>query len=137
MNNQPDLERRAMSDFTTPYGKMRDEVEIDPYIDDESERHNITISEAYDHECDTRKTLIGGVLIALMFTIIFLVIWFRDDIMEKVNEFMDTIQEHPISTTFIFFGVMTLMISASVPSAIPQVSGSYIFVHAFGFFNGF
>lgn len=137
MNNQPDLERRAMSDFTTPYGKLRDDGEIDPYVDEESEMHNITISEAYEHQWDIRKTLIGGVLLALMFTIIFLVIWFRDDIMEQVNNFMDTIREYPVSTVFIFFGVMTVMISASVPSAIPQVSGSYIFVHAFGFFNGF
>jgi len=72
-----------------------------------------------------------------MATTIFWVIWFKDDIMREINNLMEIIKEFPVATILIFFVMMTLMISASVPSAIPQIAGSYLFVHAFGFLYGF
>ncbi len=120
----------------TPYKKMEEEDE-DFYPDNLSDLHNISIAEAYEHKCDVRKTVISTILLILMGTIITLVVIYREDILEKMNDFMDLIKENPCKTTFIYFIVMTLMISASVPSAIPQVSGSYLFVQAFGFIKGF
>lgn len=120
----------------TPYKQMHDEDDHQ-YLENLSDMHNISIKDAYEHECDVRKTIISTILLLWMATIIILVVLFRDDILEKMNDFMEIIQEHPMKTIFIYFLLMTLMISASVPSAIPQVSGSYLFVQAFGFLEGF
>jgi uncharacterized membrane protein YdjX (TVP38/TMEM64 family) len=121
----------------TPYGKMKDEDEFDPYNDELSETHNISMIEAYEHKWDFRKTIISTSMLLTMATIIFLAIWYKDYLMEQIIIFMDVIKENPVATVLIYWGLMTFMISASVPSAIPQVMGSYIFVHAFGFMNGF
>ncbi|CAI2373059.1 unnamed protein product [Moneuplotes crassus] len=122
-------------DAFTPYKQMHDEDD-QQYLDNLSEMHNISIKEAYEHECDVRKTIISSILLLCMATIIILVIVFREDIIEKMSDFMEIIKEHPTKTILIYFLLMTLMISASVPSAIPQVSGSYLFVQAFGFLKG-
>ena len=81
--------------------------------------------------------MIGGSLILVMGTLIFFVIYYQGFLREQVGNFMDTIKEYPVSTVFLYFVIMTVLISASVPSAIPQVFGSYVFVHAFGFLKGF
>ena len=121
--------------FSTPYEKMENE-ELDPY-DDFSDSHNISIADAYEQQCDLRKTLIGGTLVLIMATIIFLVVWYKGFLMDQVSEFTDTIREYPFYSVLIFWVAMTICISASVPSAIPEVFGSYVFVQAFGFIKGF
>lgn len=76
-------------------------------------------------------------MVMLMITIIFLVIYYRSFFMDQIQTYVDTIIEYPVTGVIIYFLIMTLMISSSVPSAIPQVFGSYVFVQAFGFIKGF
>jgi uncharacterized membrane protein YdjX (TVP38/TMEM64 family) len=138
MNGKEFTNEALVKRFSTPYKRMDNDLEYDPYNEENSsDMHNISIAEAYEHEWDTRRTVIGFVLILLMATIIFLVIFYKGILLDQVNNFTETIQEFPVSTIILYCIIMTILISASVPSAIPQVFGSYVFVHAFGFINGF
>lgn len=137
MNGKSETIDPQSAEIMTPYAKMHNEEDFDPYNDNMSDEHNISVVEAVEHECDVRRAVIGGVLIVVMGTIIFLVVYYQGFLREQVSNFMETIKEYPISTVFLYFVIMTVLISASVPSAIPQVFGSYVFVHAFGFFKGF
>ena len=121
----------------TPYGKMHNEDDYDPYRDDISDAHNISIAEAVEEECDITKTVWGSLLVLLMITIIFLVVYFRSFFMDQIQTYVDYMTNSPITGVLIYFVIMTLMISSSVPSAIPQIFGSYVFVQAFGFIKGF
>lgn len=50
MNGKSDVVEPVSAEVMTPYAKMHNEEEFDPYNDDMSDAHNISVAEAVEHE---------------------------------------------------------------------------------------
>lgn len=121
----------------TPYKRMEDEdEEFDPYDDKLSDLYRKSMAEAAEHECDTKRVIFSFLILITIGVVIFLAFYFKSFFMGKIDTFTGTMAEYPISSIMIFLAAMIILIGASVPSAIPIVFGSFVFVRAFGFYNG-
>lgn len=96
----------------TPYNKMEDDAEAEYHAEDEDEHnkeddnmsdlYNISMAEAVEDQCDVRRAFISASILITIGVIIFLAIYFKNFLMDQLENFLEIMIEYPLATSLIY-----------------------------------